>query len=92
MYKYLFFCKNLKEPFKKVIHIKKSKKRDKIEFYTKLSTLSTQKSAESVDYSTLKKEQTFCGEIIKIRFCRKNFKKRLTFEKSKYSTELNKQF
>jgi len=32
-----------------------------------------------------KKEQTFCSEMIKIDFCRKIFKKRLTFKKSKYS-------
>ena len=59
MYKYPFFCRNLQKPFLKVIHIKKLKKRDKIVFSTKLSTLSTKKEGKSVDYLCLKKNKRF---------------------------------
>ncbi len=60
------------------------KKRDKIELYTELSTFSTLNEVESVDYFLHKKEQAFCEQVIKIVFCRNNFKLNLTFKMSKY--------
>lgn len=59
MYKYPFFCRNLQKAFLKVIHIKNQKKRDKIVFSTKLSTLSTKKEGKSVDYFGIKKNKRF---------------------------------
>ena len=59
LYKYLFFCRNLEKVKNKVIHIFFRKKRDKIDFSTKLSTLSTKKVVYSVDYFLQKKNKRF---------------------------------
>ena len=45
--------------FHKVIHTYPREKWDKMDFSTKLSTLSTEKRGKSVDYSTLKKNKCF---------------------------------
>ncbi len=62
LYKYLFFCRNLKKVKIKVIHIVFQKKRDKIDFSTKLSTLSTKKGVKSVDYFSEKKNKCFVNK------------------------------
>lgn len=68
----------MKKAVLKVIHNGNLKKRDKIVFSTKLSTLST-KMGITLWITLAKKEQTFCSYIIKIIFCRKKFDKNLDF-------------
>ncbi len=63
----------------KVIHTKNVEKRDKTDLYTKLSTLSTQKQVENVDYYLGKKERVFCGDMIKMVFVWKKCGKSVDF-------------
>ena len=62
MYKYLFFCRKMKDGQKIVFHIEKRKKRDKTEFYTELSTLSTKKGDKNVEYYPEKKNARFVNK------------------------------
>jgi len=71
-----------------VIHTKTPEKGGKSLDFTFLSTLSTQKQRNLVDYSREIKEQTFCGVIINLMDCRKKPKKLLTFEKSNIKKKL----
>lgn len=52
----------MKDVRKIVFHIEKRKKRDKTEFYTELSTLSTKKGAKNVEYSPEKKNARFVNK------------------------------
>lgn len=65
-----------------VIHTQTAEKGGKSLDFKFLSTLSTQKSRNSGDYSREIKEQMFCGVIINLPVCRKKTKIILTFEKS----------
>lgn len=62
MYKYLFFCRKLKKTQEKVFHTKKVKKRDEMDVCTKLSTLSTKKYADYVEYFSKKKNRRFVNK------------------------------
>jgi len=68
--------------FFQVFHNKIFKKGGKITVFSILSTFSTLIMANLGDYSRVSKEQMFCEVIIKMRFCRKKRKNRLTSEKS----------
>ena len=82
MHKIVKFCKKGKNRLIQVFHIENAKKGGKNDDFEKFSTLSTLKHKNSGDYSLLKKEQTFCGLVIKFAFCRKKGKKILTFKES----------
>ena len=71
MYKNVNFCKKNNCGLIQVFHTKNTEKGGKTRVFHNLSTLSTQKRLISGDYSGIKKEQMFCGLVIKITFCRK---------------------
>ena len=75
---------------KKVIHIEKSRKSEKMKLYTKLCTLSTILDVEkSVDRS-VKTERMFCIVFIKFWSFANRLKKLLTFESSRQQRKTSK--
>ena len=68
--------------FFQVFHNKRAKKGGKTTVSFILSTFSTLIALDLGDYSEERKEQMFCEVMIKMDFCRKKPKNRLTFKSS----------
>ena len=82
MFKNVILCKKMENRIFQVFHNKRAEKGGKISVFKILSTFSTLKVANLGDYSGKEKERMFCEVMIKMDFCRKKPKNRLTFKSS----------
>lgn len=90
LFKNVILCKKMENRIFQVFHNEIAEKGGKISVFKVLSTFSTLNAANLGDYLGEEKERMFCEVIIKMSFCRKKTKNKLTFESSNSKKKLNR--